>query len=87
LFFPKEVVYLHKIFEKMVREKYIIPPSTLKYRTVKPEEIIAAGGADAWAKKVGYSFQALLESLKDAPESDMTDEEWLEALEYLRNNK
>jgi hypothetical protein len=87
LFFPKEVVYLHKIFEKMVREKYIIPPSTLKYRTVKPEEIIAAGGADAWAKKVGYSFQALLEGLKDLPATDMTDEEWLEALKNLEETK
>ena len=71
----------------MVREKYIVPPSTLKYRTVKPEEIIAAGGADAWAKKVGYSFQALLEGLKDLPATDMTDEEWLEALKNLEETK
>jgi hypothetical protein len=71
----------------MVKEKSLILDSTIKYRTAKPEDIIAAGGTDAWADKVGASFDKFLEGLKELPESDMSDEEWETALKNLENTK
>jgi hypothetical protein len=71
----------------MIKEKYQDTNATFKYRTVKPEDIVASGGTDAWAENVGYSYQGIVNGLKDTPSSEMTDEEWAAALEYLQKDK
>jgi hypothetical protein len=71
----------------MIKEKYQDTNATFKYRTVKPEEIVASGGTDAWAEKVGASFKNFLEGLETLPKTDMTDEELNSALQNLEQTK
>ncbi len=85
MLFQKKGITLHKNC-RMIREKYQ-NISTLKFRTVKPEEIVASGGTDAWADKIGASFEDFLEGLDKLPKTDMNDAELELALQNLDATK
>jgi hypothetical protein len=65
--------------------------STYQFRTHKSysaEEILAAGGTSAFARKMGVSGKKQMESLANHPAEDfLTDEETETALKILRENK
>jgi hypothetical protein len=66
------------------KEKY-------QFRTHKSysvEEILAAGGTSAFARKMGVSGKKQMEALANHPSEDfLTDEEMETALKILRENK
>jgi hypothetical protein len=52
------------------------------------DEILAAGGVDAFAEKHGKSWQGLLDALAKIPkENFLTDEEFEEAMKTLNQSK
>lgn len=51
-------------------------------------EILAAGGPDAFADKLGKSAQSLIDRLKTIPKDDLlTEKEYLNALQTLNESK
>lgn len=64
---------------------------TYQFRTHKSysvEEILAAGGTSAFARKMGFSGKKQMEALANHPVEDfLTDEEMEAALKILRENK
>jgi hypothetical protein len=59
-----------------------------KIKSYSISEIMAAGGAEAFATKMGKTSQQLIARLKELPkEAFLTEEEAEIALEMLRNNK
>ncbi len=65
--------------------------STYQFRTHKSysaEEILAAGGTSAFARKMGFSGKKQMEAIAKIDADDfLTDEEMEEALKILRENK
>jgi hypothetical protein len=62
------------------------PFSNIKAYSIN--EILAAGGTTAFAKKMGKSAQGLLSALKSLPEDAfLTDEEFEEAMKTLNQSK
>jgi len=52
------------------------------------DEILAAGGTTAFAKKMGKSAEGLAKALKNLPEDAfLTDEEFEEAMKTLNQSK
>jgi len=52
------------------------------------DEVLAAGGTTAFAKKMGKSWGGLLERLKELPQDAfLTEEEFLEAMKTLNQSK
>jgi len=61
---------------------------SFKVKSYSVAEIFAAGGATAFATKMGQNPEDFFTGLKDFPKEDfLTDEEAEIALEMLRNNK
>ena len=52
------------------------------------DEVLAAGGTTAFAKKMGKSWEGLLDRLKKLPEDAfLTEEEFSEAMKTLNQSK
>ncbi len=65
-----------------------IPNSFFKVKSYSISEIMAAGGATAFATKMGKKPQNLASRLKDFPQDAfLTNDEAESALETLKNNK
>jgi hypothetical protein len=61
---------------------------SFNYKSYSIDEIVAAGGATAFANKLGKNPQAIISNLKTLPkDAFFTDEEVREALETLKMNK
>ncbi|MCU0447252.1 MAG: hypothetical protein MUE85_20345 [Microscillaceae bacterium] len=62
-----------------------------KIKTVSPEEIIAAGGAEAYAIQKGFDKAKIKSIFENAPKTDpITEEGWeefLAELQYLKDTK
>lgn len=62
--------------------------SFFKVKSYSISEIMAAGGAEAFATKLGKTSQQLIDRLKELPkEAFLTEEEAEIALKMLRDNK
>ena len=65
-------------------ERYSFP----KIKAYSIDEVLAAGGADAFAEKLGKNFQNIEHRLKKLPkEAFLTDEEVTDALKMLNESK
>jgi hypothetical protein len=76
-----------KAKENQIEKKHIpyMPPT---YKSYSVDEVLAAGGATAFAVKMGKSLKGLKEELAALPpESFLTDEEFETALAMLRESK
>ncbi len=62
--------------------------SFFKVKTYSVSEIMAAGGATAFANQLGKKAQNIIPRLKEFPQDAfLTDEEAKSALEMLKNSK
>jgi len=69
-------------------EKTHIPYKSPTYKSYSEDEVLAAGGATAFAVKMGKSLKGLKEELAALPpESFLTEEELETALRMLRESK
>ena len=63
-------------------------PSFPKFKSYSIDEILAAGGADAFAEKMGKSWQSLIAKLEKLPKEDfLTEEEFEQAMKTLKESK
>ena len=62
-----------------------LAPQTRKFRVYSPEEIIAAGGADMFARQVGHNPCKVRET--PLPGEPLSDRDHEEALRYLAERK
>jgi hypothetical protein len=63
-------------------------PKFAKFKSYSVEEILAAGGAIAFADKLGKNARTLYEGLKSLPkEAFLTEEEAQQALDALKASK
>lgn len=53
-------------------------------KVYSPDEVVKAGGADKFAKKIGH---VPLTKRTDVPTIDFTEEEWEEVEKTLKNDK
>lgn len=76
-----------KKIEDQIEKKYPLHKSPT-YKSYSVDEVLAAGGATAFAVKMGKSLKGLKEELAALPpESFLTDEELEAALATLRESK
>ncbi|MFC0518994.1 hypothetical protein ACFFGT_32570 [Mucilaginibacter angelicae] len=74
--------------KKIKIEELYDPFRSYQYRSYSVEEILAAGGATAFAVKMGKSMKGLEEELQAFPDDAfLTDEEFEAALAMLRESK
>ena len=60
-------------------------PEFRSRKAFSPQEILAAGGTTAFAKKAGQSNENLINALNSSPDVEpFTEEEWKEALAQLK---
>jgi hypothetical protein len=65
-------------------EQHLFP----KIKSYSVDEILAAGGATAFAEKMGKSAKGLFDALKELPkDAFLTDEEFEEAMKTLNASK
>ncbi|MCE7073274.1 hypothetical protein LZG74_23360 [Dyadobacter sp. CY327] len=58
------------------------------HKSYSAEEILAAGGADAFGKKLGKSTEKLIKALQEGPAIEpFSDEEWTDLLRQLEATK
>jgi len=58
------------------------------HKSYSAEEIIAAGGADAFGEKLGNTNEKIIEALQNGPAIEpFTNEEWEDLLQQLRDTK
>ena len=58
------------------------------FKSYSVDEIMAAGGPDAFAEKLGKNAYTFMERLKKLPKDDfLTDEEFREAIKTLNQSK
>jgi hypothetical protein len=63
-------------------------PSFPKFKSYSIDEILAAGGATAFAEKMGKSWEGLITNLEKLPkDAFLTDEEFEEAMKTLNQSK
>ena len=63
-------------------------PSFLKFKSYSVDEILAAGGATAFAEKLGKNFHNAIEQLEKLPKDPfLTEEEFEEAMKTLNQSK
>lgn len=60
-------------------------PQTRKFRVYSPEDIIAAGGAEKFARRVGHDPRKVQET--PLPGQPLSEREHKEALQYLAERK
>lgn len=60
-------------------------PQTRKFRVYSPEEIMAAGGAEPFARRVGHDPRKVQET--PLPGEPLSEREHEEALQYLAERK
>ena len=59
-----------------------------KLKSYSIDEVLATGGADAFAEKMGKSWQNLIATLKKIPKEDfLTEEEFEQAMKTLKESK
>jgi len=59
-----------------------------RHKSYSIDEIIAAGGADAFAEKMGKSWENLIDHLEKLPkDAFLTDKEFEEAMKTLNQSK
>jgi hypothetical protein len=59
-----------------------------KFKSYSVDEILAAGGTDAFAEKMGKSWENLIANLEKLPkDAFLTDEEFEEAMKTLNQSK
>ncbi|TFF33455.1 hypothetical protein [Mucilaginibacter psychrotolerans] len=74
--------------KKIVKIDTDEPDSFPRIKSYSVSEILAAGGAEAFATKLGKTSQNLIARLKELPkEAFLTEEEAEIALEMLRKSK
>lgn len=74
--------------KKIKIEELYDPFRSYQYKSYSAEEILAAGGAIAFAVKMGKSMKGLEEELQALPDDAfLTDEEFKAALAMLRESK
>ncbi|MCF2490277.1 hypothetical protein [Dyadobacter sp. CY347] len=58
------------------------------HKSYSAEEILAAGGADAFGEKTGDNNERIIQALQDGPAIEpFTDEEWEDLLRQLEATK
>lgn len=58
------------------------------HKSYSAEEILAAGGADAFGEKLGNNNERIVQALQDGPAVEpFTDEEWEDLLRQLEATK
>ncbi|MCF2499627.1 hypothetical protein [Dyadobacter chenhuakuii] len=58
------------------------------HKSYSAEEILAAGGADAFGEKLGNTNEKIIEALQNGPTIEpFTDEEWEDLLHQLQATK
>jgi len=74
--------------KKNVEIENEVQPSFAKFNAYSVDEILAAGGATAFADKLGKNSRTLLEGLKSLPkDAFLTEEEFQQAIETLNASK
>jgi len=74
--------------KKNIETENEVHPSFAKFKSYSVEEILAAGGAIAFADKLGKNARTLYEGLKSLPkDAFLTEEEARQALETLNASK
>jgi len=74
--------------KKNIETENEIQPTLAKFKSYSVDEILAAGGATAFADKLGKNSRTLLEGLKTLPkDAFLTEEEAQQALETLNASK
>lgn len=68
-----------------MNENLIPAPQTRKFRVYSPEEIMAAGGAETFARRVGHDPRKVQETALPGEPLSARDHE--EAVEYLAERK
>ncbi len=62
-----------------------LAPQTRKFRVYSPEEIMAAGGAEQFARRTGHDPRKVQET--PLPGEPLSEQEHAEALRYLSERK
>ena len=63
-------------------------PAFSRHRSYSINEILAAGGPDAFAEKLGKSWENLIDCLEKLPkDAFLTDEEFEDAMKTLNQSK
>jgi hypothetical protein len=74
----------NKNIETSNEKEYSFP----RLKSYSIDEVLAAGGADAFAKKMGKSWGNLIDRLEKLPkDAFLTDEEFEEAMKTLNQSK
>ena len=74
--------------KKNIETENEVRPSFAKFKSYSVEEILAAGGATAFADKLGKNARTLYEGLKSLPkDAFLTEEEFQQAMDTLNASK
>lgn len=57
------------------------------HKSYSAEEILAAGGTTAFARKIGVSGKEQMEAIAKIPAISFSDSEWNDLLEMLKKDK